>query len=73
MFVSVLERQKAILEDVCHHTVYCRKVIFRIVDPTRFCASGNVSNLAMTGSRFVDITPWGLEVSGKKHTYFVRG
>ena len=50
MFVSVLERQRAILEDGCHHTVvwqkYCRKVILGIVDPIRFCASGNVSNLA---------------------------
>ena len=32
MFVSVLERQRAILEDKCHHKVvwqrYCRKLTF---------------------------------------------
>ena len=46
MFVSVIERQRAILEDGCHHTVvwqrYCKKSGFR---PHIFCASGNVCNL----------------------------
>ena len=37
MFVSVLERQRAILEDGCHHTVvwqrYCRKLTFQACRP----------------------------------------
>ena len=37
MFVSVLERQRAILEDGCDHTVvwqrYCRKLTFRACKP----------------------------------------
>ena len=53
MFVSVLGRQRAILEDRYHHTVvwqkYCRKLTFY--------ASGSILG-AMTGSRFVGITPW---------------
>ena len=37
MFVSVVERQRALLEDGCHHTVvwqrYCRKLTFRACRP----------------------------------------
>ena len=62
MFVSVLERQRAILEDRYHHTVvwqrYCSKVT---LGPANFYASGNVCNLASilgakTRSRFVEVS-----------------
>ena len=43
MFVSVLERQRAILEDGCHHTVvwqrYCRKLTFRFKECTACVAA----------------------------------
>ena len=50
-FVSVLERQRAILEDGCHHTVVWQRYtveswLFGLVSPTQFYASGNVCNLA---------------------------
>ena len=46
MFLSVMERQRAILEDGCHHTVvwqrYCRKLTFQALGPTHFNATRNV-------------------------------
>ena len=67
MFVSVRERQRAILEDRCHHTVvwkrYSRKLTFRACRPppdfmlAGMCATW-LHSRAITGSRFVGITPW---------------
>ena len=65
MSVSVLERQRAILEDGYHHTVvwqrYCRKLTFWGCRPDFMLAGMCVTWLrsrAMTGSRFVGIAPW---------------
>ena len=45
MFLSVLERVRAILDDGCHHTVvwkrYCTKVMFRASPPV-FMLVGSV-------------------------------
>ena len=46
MFVSMVERQRAILEDGYHHTVVGQRYIFGLVGPARFYASGSVCDLA---------------------------
>ena len=57
MFVSVLERQNAILEDKYHHTIvwqrYCRKLTFGLVGPAQFYANGNVCNLVPLDQHFM--------------------
>ena len=44
MFLTVLERPRAILEDGYHHTVvwqrHCRKVTFGLVGPTHIALAG---------------------------------
>ena len=52
MFGSVLERQRVILKDKCHHKHSCLAkgtvdhLLFGLVGSVHFYASGNVCNLA---------------------------
>ena len=69
MFVSLLERQKAILvsSHSCLAKVYCRKLTFGLVSSACFYASRNVYNLERQHSQIaVDGVFW--PVPGQIHT-----
>ena len=83
--MSVLERQRAILEDGCHYTIvwqslYCRKLTFGLVGSAHFYAVEMcVTWLHSRGNdreyRLVDITPCpgGEREKGKSKPSFVGG